>query len=178
MIKFSLPGLSLSESTNKGVNQRSKHVTQVQQQRPESPTIPLTWHACKGNVIGAEKVLFVGASVPLSALKILQSQAVKGLTNFRMLHRLWNSNLFLVDSACIPLLHYVTAHTAILRCSFEVSAQVYAVGRRLCFIFRGEKLLFALSSSAAFVLVVIVFLQTCRQFAVRADLRELVAGAT
>ena len=69
VIKFSLPGLSLSESTNKGVNQRSKHVTQVQQQRPESPTIPLTWHACKGNVIGGEKVLFVGASVPLSALK-------------------------------------------------------------------------------------------------------------
>ena len=35
------------ESTHKGVNQCSKDVTQVQQQRPESPTVTLTWHACK-----------------------------------------------------------------------------------------------------------------------------------
>ena len=35
------------DSTHKGVNQRSKYVTQVQQQRPESPTVTLTWHACK-----------------------------------------------------------------------------------------------------------------------------------
>ena len=35
------------ESTHKGVNQRSKYVTQVQQQRPESPRVTLTWHACK-----------------------------------------------------------------------------------------------------------------------------------
>ena len=34
-----------AESTHKGVNQRSKYVTQVQQQRPESPAVTLTWHA-------------------------------------------------------------------------------------------------------------------------------------
>ena len=33
-------------STHMGVNQRSKDVTQAQQQRLESPTVPLTWHAC------------------------------------------------------------------------------------------------------------------------------------
>ena len=38
------------ESTNKGVNLRSKYVTYVQQQRPESPTVTLTWHACKYKV--------------------------------------------------------------------------------------------------------------------------------
>ena len=36
-----------AEPTHKGVNQRSKYVTQVQLQRPESPTVTLTWHACK-----------------------------------------------------------------------------------------------------------------------------------
>ena len=36
-----------TESTHKGVNQRSKYITQVQQQRPESPTVTLTWHASK-----------------------------------------------------------------------------------------------------------------------------------
>ena len=39
--------LQLSKSTNRGVNQCSKYVTRVQQQRPESPTVTLTWHACK-----------------------------------------------------------------------------------------------------------------------------------
>ena len=39
-----------AESTDKGVNQRSKYVTQAQQQRPESPTVTLTWHACKYKV--------------------------------------------------------------------------------------------------------------------------------
>ena len=38
------------ESTGRGVNQRSKYVTQVQQQRPELPTVTPTWHACKYNV--------------------------------------------------------------------------------------------------------------------------------
>ena len=38
------------ESTHKGVNQRSKDVTQTQQQRPESPTVTLTWHASKYKV--------------------------------------------------------------------------------------------------------------------------------
>ena len=33
------------ESTSKEVNQRSKYATQAQQ-RPESPTVTLTWHAC------------------------------------------------------------------------------------------------------------------------------------
>ena len=41
---------ALAESTNKGVKQRSKYVTQVQQQRPESPMVTLTWHACKYKV--------------------------------------------------------------------------------------------------------------------------------
>ena len=38
------------DSTSKGLNQRSKDVTQVQQQRPKSPTVTLTWHACKYKV--------------------------------------------------------------------------------------------------------------------------------
>ena len=38
------------ESTHKGVNQRSKYVTQVQQQRPESPKVTHTWQACKYKV--------------------------------------------------------------------------------------------------------------------------------
>ena len=41
---------SAAESTHKGVNQRSKYVTQAQQQRPESPTVTLTWNACKYKV--------------------------------------------------------------------------------------------------------------------------------
>ena len=39
-----------AESTHKGVNQRSKYVTQVQQQRPESSAVTLIWHACKYEV--------------------------------------------------------------------------------------------------------------------------------
>ena len=42
--------LCLNQSTHKGVNQRSKYVTQVQQQRLESPAVTLTWHACKYKV--------------------------------------------------------------------------------------------------------------------------------
>ena len=38
------------ESTQKGVNQRLKNVTQTQQQRPESPTVTLTWYVCKYKV--------------------------------------------------------------------------------------------------------------------------------
>ena len=33
-----------ADLTNKGVNSRAKYATQVQQQRPESPTVTLTWH--------------------------------------------------------------------------------------------------------------------------------------
>ena len=33
-----------------GVNRRSKYVTQIQQQRPSSTTMTLTWHACKYRV--------------------------------------------------------------------------------------------------------------------------------
>ena len=39
-----------AESTHKGVNQPSKYATPVQQQRPELPTVTLTWHACKYKV--------------------------------------------------------------------------------------------------------------------------------
>ena len=39
-----------AQSTNRGVNHRSKYVTQVQQQRPESPTVTLTSHSCKYKV--------------------------------------------------------------------------------------------------------------------------------
>ena len=39
-----------SESIHKAVNQRLKYVTQVQQQRPESSAVTLTWHACKYKV--------------------------------------------------------------------------------------------------------------------------------
>ena len=41
---------SLFRSPHKGVNQRSKYVAQMQQQTPESPTVTLTWHACKYKV--------------------------------------------------------------------------------------------------------------------------------
>ena len=34
-------------STNKRVNKHSKDITQTQQQRPESPTVNLTWHVSK-----------------------------------------------------------------------------------------------------------------------------------
>ena len=46
---LSSKGLS-QESTHKGVNQRSKYVTQAQQERPQSPTVTLTWHACQYKV--------------------------------------------------------------------------------------------------------------------------------
>ena len=36
-----------AESTCKGVNQHSKDVTQTKEQRPELPTVTLTWHASK-----------------------------------------------------------------------------------------------------------------------------------
>ena len=36
-----------AESAHKGVNQRPKDVTKTQQQRPESPTVTGTWHACE-----------------------------------------------------------------------------------------------------------------------------------
>jgi len=36
-----------TEPTNKGVNKHWKCVIQILQQRPESPTLTLTWHACK-----------------------------------------------------------------------------------------------------------------------------------
>ena len=39
-----------AKSTHKGDNQRSKYVTRIQRQRPESPTVTLTWHACKYKV--------------------------------------------------------------------------------------------------------------------------------
>ena len=37
-------------STHKEINRRSKEVTQVQQQRPESPTVTLTWYESKYKV--------------------------------------------------------------------------------------------------------------------------------
>ena len=49
MNKKSIVGMNL-ESTHKGVNQCSKGVTQTQQQRPESPSVTLTWHASKYKV--------------------------------------------------------------------------------------------------------------------------------
>ena len=39
-----------NESTHKGVNSRSKDVTQAQQKRPELPSVALTWHAFKYKV--------------------------------------------------------------------------------------------------------------------------------
>ena len=42
--------LGRKEPPHKGVNQRSRNVTQTHHQRPESPTVPLTWHASKCNV--------------------------------------------------------------------------------------------------------------------------------
>ena len=38
---------SLESTIKKEVNQRSKDVKQLQQQRPESPAVTLTWHASK-----------------------------------------------------------------------------------------------------------------------------------
>ena len=39
-----------AESTHKGVKWRWIYVTQVQQQRPETPTVTLTWHGCRYKV--------------------------------------------------------------------------------------------------------------------------------
>ena len=36
--------------THKGVKWCLKYITQIQQQRPKSPTVTLTWHACKHKV--------------------------------------------------------------------------------------------------------------------------------
>ena len=43
---------------HKGVNQHSKYITWGQQQRPESPTVTLTWHACKYKVHKLHQFLF------------------------------------------------------------------------------------------------------------------------
>ena len=53
LVAFSLQWLIRMLAINNGssgVNQRSKYVTQAQQQRPSSPTVTLTWHACKYRV--------------------------------------------------------------------------------------------------------------------------------
>ena len=42
--------LTKSDTTNKGVNQRSKDVTPTQQQRPDLPTVTLIWHASQYKV--------------------------------------------------------------------------------------------------------------------------------
>ena len=42
--------ISLKVSTHKGVNWRSKYITQVQQQRPKSPRVTLTWHSSRYKV--------------------------------------------------------------------------------------------------------------------------------
>ena len=42
--------LNFQKSTHSGVNLCSKYIPQVQQQRPELPTVTLTWHACKYKV--------------------------------------------------------------------------------------------------------------------------------
>ena len=47
------PVLSLKNQHSqqaRGVNQRSKNVTQTQQQWPDSPAVAFTWHACKYKV--------------------------------------------------------------------------------------------------------------------------------
>ena len=48
------------ESTKKGVNLRSKYVAQVQQQRPKSPTVTLTWHACRVITTEVHKLHSIG----------------------------------------------------------------------------------------------------------------------
>ena len=47
------------ESTRKGVNQRSKHVTQTQRQRPESPMVTLTLDARKHKAQGTSSLEFM-----------------------------------------------------------------------------------------------------------------------
>ena len=39
--------MRVESQQTKGVNQRTKDVTSTQKQRPESPTVTLTWHASK-----------------------------------------------------------------------------------------------------------------------------------
>ena len=41
---------SILESTHKEFNQHLKYVTPVQHQRPELPTVTLSWHVCKYKV--------------------------------------------------------------------------------------------------------------------------------
>ena len=60
-------------STHKGVNQCSKDVTQTQQQRPESPTVTLTWYGCKRNV----HKLHQGCRVQPLLISIMASVDVK-----------------------------------------------------------------------------------------------------
>ena len=42
---FTVHVLTTDINNTKGVNKRLKYVTQIQQQRPESPTVALVWHA-------------------------------------------------------------------------------------------------------------------------------------
>ena len=57
-----------AQSTHKAVNKRSKDNTQIQQQRPESPTITLTWHACKYKVRKLHQRYILKNGCPLVAL--------------------------------------------------------------------------------------------------------------
>ena len=49
-VRLELEKQSHAQSTPRGVNQRSKDVTQTQRQRPESHMVTLIWHASKYKV--------------------------------------------------------------------------------------------------------------------------------
>ena len=62
-----------AEPTRKAVNQHSKDVIQAHQQRPESPTVTLTWHACEYKVhklhrVFADVLLYDVSQVPTNSL--------------------------------------------------------------------------------------------------------------
>ena len=83
-----------AQSTHKGVNWRSKDVTQIQQQRPESPTITLTWHACKYKVCKLHQRHILKNGCPLVAYIIPYISGTLGHTG---VHRHKTEPIFIQD---------------------------------------------------------------------------------
>ena len=57
-------------SANKGVNQHSKDIRRTQHQRPESPTVTLTWHASTYQVLNSTKCTSNQNSIPFNLLSV------------------------------------------------------------------------------------------------------------
>ena len=102
-----IPGRNFNsfESTHKGVNLRSKYVTQVQQQRPESPTVTLTWHACKYKVH------------KLHHRYIIEHSGPRSVSDFKFFWSRCRRSICLEFSACpLPLFSEVKTQLRIFLC--------------------------------------------------------------